>query len=227
MLTANPTSEGEAAKEDRRLLEQTVLADAVQAVKAITENPTPYDRRTAVRTVFTCIEGMTFFMRQYCLYLHDAGESSYSPAELALLREESYGLDDKGTETTSPARIGLQRLLPFSFAMHARHFDPTFVLDRSTDGWRQFCEALRIRNRVTHPRRGSELDISKGELATVLSAFRWFIEQVMESRRMSKEKFERKLDVLKSTKRQLEELSVELESKNDFSAADGRPTRES
>src|SRR5687767_8241172 len=52
--------------------------------------------RSFVRAAFAMIEGIVFNLKQITLALSKHGRGNFSQAELAMLEEVSYDLDDKG-----------------------------------------------------------------------------------------------------------------------------------
>ena len=55
-----------------------------------------FRRRTIVRTLFAMIEGAVFASKQEVLEQHRIGRTKLSPAEYAVLSEESYSLKGSG-----------------------------------------------------------------------------------------------------------------------------------
>jgi hypothetical protein len=194
-----PTLERTAIQEDWIRLEEALNGDAVDSFKVAIKDPTPMNKRTFARAVFAYVEGMAHLMRQNALALHKASYIKYEPAELALLKEESYWLDDQGRVEKRPERrIGLRRMLRFSVAMFARFFDPAYTLDCSGDGWRRFCEASEIRHRVTHPKSGTALDITNEEIGVTWSAFTWIHDQLRAIYELSTKEFDRRMEDMKA-----------------------------
>lgn len=130
------------------------------------------DRRAAVRAAFADLESVLFMMRQLALARTDVYRE-FSRGELALLHEESYSLDASGEVRIRPSFARLEDALPFTLRMLARGCPTAYSLDKSGRGWQALQSAIRIRHRVTHPKRPDDIEISEDQLATVREAWQW------------------------------------------------------
>lgn len=145
--------------------------DITDLQKRLREADSPTDRRALVRSVFAFVESMLFALKQEALH----HSSIFSPAELALLREESYELGDDGEAWIRPARLTLKRNLKFTFIAFAKAWRTRSRLDLSDAGWQNFQSALKVRDRLMHPKRIADLDVSDDEVRMVNHASVWFI----------------------------------------------------
>ena len=130
------------------------------------------ERRAAVRAAFADLESVLFMMRQLALARPEV-HREFSRGELALLHEESYSLDASGEVRVRPGFARLEDALPFTLRMLARGCPTAYSLDKSGRGWQALLSAIRIRHRVTHPKRPEDIEISADQLATVLEAWKW------------------------------------------------------
>ncbi len=134
-------------------------------------------RRQYVRAVFAYIEGLVFQLKQVVLARHETGMCTLTPIEAALLREESYQVDDDGTPSVRTAYIQLPRNLRFVFSVFAKAHDHVFSLAVDSGGWRAFREAAEIRNRLMHPKSVRDIEVSTDECAQAKVALDWFTAQ--------------------------------------------------
>jgi len=82
-------------------------SDVLRARKDLGEsNPTEYHRRQYIRAVFAQLEGATFGIKQLAI---PSRNSSLSDAELALLRGETYRLNELGEAVIGAAHHSAQR----------------------------------------------------------------------------------------------------------------------
>jgi len=149
------------------------------------DEPNEIHRRAAVRSTFALIEGVTFSIKQLAsTWIRDSQGSLpwrvLGPKEmgqLALLREESYDLDDKGQVIIRPARLDLLRNVRFAFNAFFRiiHMSDS-PLDASARGWSTFRDAMRVRNRLMHPKKPGDIAVSTDEALLVNQAYVWFHE---------------------------------------------------
>jgi len=136
----------------------------------------PSQRRFVVRAVFSMMEAICFQLKQMCLESPFA--SRLTPGEMALARDEDFEVDDRGEVATRSARIRFLSNLRFAFRVVVKSHDAPFALDTSGSGWAALQAAVKVRDRVTHPKRVSDLDLSDEEIRRVVDAFRWFDSQV-------------------------------------------------
>jgi len=136
-------------------------------------------RRTLVRTLFAAVEGTVFAIKRKTLAEHKIGGCELSPAEYAMLVEEAYDLRDNGHLRTSQKFIRLQANIRFAFSIYTDKVGRiSFCLDTNDSGWTDFLQAIEIRNRLMHPKALKDLEVTDSELDCVLSAAKWFNDQV-------------------------------------------------
>jgi hypothetical protein len=140
----------------------------------------PYRRRAFVRATLAFLEGTGSAMKRLALAMHEAGQAEFSPAELAILREETYELSDRGEPKTRVMKIRTLENVRFavrSFA-HAHQLDASLRVDGA--GWQAVQQAIRIRDRLVHPRVSTDLTVTDDEIEIVNAAGKWFQDAVME-----------------------------------------------
>jgi hypothetical protein len=138
-------------------------------------------RRTYVRAVFALFEATQWMLKQMVLgFVEDEGLDHYDAAELAMLREEQHTLNGRGQAVTRVAKLGL--LENFKFTVHSiaklKMLDPPAAL--AGDGIQQLQLAIRIRDRLVHPRQPQDIAISDEEMAAVHRAREFWTEVVQE-----------------------------------------------
>lgn len=132
-------------------------------------------RRTLVRTLFAMIEGVLYVFKQFVLVQHEHGSLELSPAEYALLTEESYDLRENGRIRTSSKFIKLTTNLKFSFSIFAEKLvGQQFEIDTNTQDWANVVRAVEVRNRLMHPKSEADLQVSDLELDYIKTTAHWF-----------------------------------------------------
>lgn len=142
---------------------------------AMGEGKTDSGSRSFVRAVFALIEGGVFNLKQIALKLSEHGKGNFSKAELLMLEEITYDLDERGKAQAQTKFIRLPRNIKFAFEAAARAFGTSYVLNVGDSGWSSFQEALKIRNRITHPKSIEDLQLSGQDVDEVEAAARWFL----------------------------------------------------
>jgi hypothetical protein len=154
--------------------------------------------RSFVRAAFAMIEGSVFNLKQIALALSRHGKGNFSQAELVMLEEVSYDLDDKGITKSQIRFIPLSKNIRFAFSSAARAFGVAYELRVDDAGWSTFKDALLIRNRITHPKFIADLKLSDKEVQTVADAGEWFL-------RVQRELIEKMMARMQGLKDKLEE----------------------
>jgi len=155
--------------------------------------------RSFVRAVFALIEGSVFNLKQIALALSKHGKGGFSQAELVMLEELSYDLDDKGATKSQVKFIPLPKNIKFAFTSAARAFRVAYELQVDDAGWDNFKKALLIRNRITHPKTIEDLQLSDKEVQTAADAASWYlkvqrelIQKLIARMRLLQEKLDKK-----------------------------------
>lgn len=151
--------------------------DIVESENRLARKDSEVERRNRVRATFALFEGSIAVMKRMCLHAAEIGLDNVTEGELALLRERVYALD-KGHVVVKPHFIELKQNVRFTLRMVARRQKTDASPDYSGVGWQAFRDAIKIRNRITHPRSPADCRVSNEDLATVRSAQSWFHEAV-------------------------------------------------
>ena len=141
-------------------------------------NPTGLDpimRRVLVRSVFSFIEGTAYGLKQFAI--RQSEELSFG--ERTLANDESYELKDNGEVVRRSARLRFLSNIRFAFKIFAKATEVQFSLDTASVGWHHLTIALKIRDRLTHPKCVSDLAVTDDEIRTAFSAFTWFDSQII------------------------------------------------
>jgi hypothetical protein len=150
---------------------EAICDEGLAAYELLIERDTPFVRRTFVRTVFAVIEGVTSYMKTTALSKIPA--DNLTPAETAMLREESFTLDNRGRVQVQPKFVPLDANLRFAFSMFGRAIDREIAVDASGSEWSQFKAAIAVRNRLVHPRWLDDLEVSLEEVLYAGSTLNW------------------------------------------------------
>jgi hypothetical protein len=125
-------------------------------------------RRAYFRTAFTYIEAIVFQLKRLSVSEVDSSVR-FTAAEVALLNEETYSLRNNGSPRTQSAHLPLLDNMRFTANMFSKAHRSTFDRTYDDQGWRDLREAQTIRNRITHPKSPTELEVSGSEMMEILS----------------------------------------------------------
>jgi hypothetical protein len=168
-----------AAVSDLKATFSLLKGDLDAAVALGKRDDTQFARRTLIRTLFAFVEGLTNQLSSVAAASATMTSGILSSEELAALREESYEVDDEGRVRTRATQIAIRRRVRLALRCYPRIHGSTFTADFGGVGWEQFQGALRIRNRLTHPRTERDLSVSDADMSTVGAASGWYQDTVL------------------------------------------------
>ena len=132
-------------------------------------------RRIVIRTIFSLIEGICYRLKVSALYHAKVIGVKLKKQEIAMINEESYYLASNGVAKVRNAYLKTTDNFRFAFKIFARVFGSDFELDVKGDKWEEFKKAVKIRNRITHPKNPSDMVISKEDFYKIERAHDWFV----------------------------------------------------
>jgi hypothetical protein len=92
-------------------------------------------------------------------------------------------VNEKGDVGTRPARIRLKDNLKLAFKLFARSQGREHQIDYQTSGGIAFTSAIKIRDRLTHPKDSKDWIIREQDAKMLLTAWTWFGEHLVEASR--------------------------------------------
>jgi hypothetical protein len=156
-----------------------LLEDAHDAETLLDEKATQFFRRAYIRSIFASIEGTVWLIKQVCLKAKPhRGHRLIGVAEYALLTDQSYELKNNGEPSVQTKYLKLPDNLRFTAKVVQRLFGARLELGVGTTKWDDFLKAVRIRNRITHPKTAEELTITDDEISLCKEVSSWFNELV-------------------------------------------------
>lgn len=137
----------------------------------------PY-RRHYVRAHFALFEGMTHLMGRMLLDAYDRGALELEFEQRTILDERSFSLDASGKVKPRDSYNPANAKLKFIFRLFASASDSEKLLHREFEGkgWNAYRDAQKLRNRLTHPKRKSDLIVRDEELREIDLASEWFLD---------------------------------------------------
>jgi hypothetical protein len=158
------------------------FAQDVQAAQREMERAdSPYRRRAFVRALFAMIDGSIFLLKQAALTGGSRlGQDVLTLAEIAVLNETSYELNNKGEAYERPRYLKTPDNLKFAAKCLAKAFGCKIDLQKQPKKWQNFLSAIAIRNRITHPKKTDDYEISVQEVKLVRNVSYWFNQIVVD-----------------------------------------------
>jgi hypothetical protein len=154
-------------------------ADLDEALAYGRSNPSPFAHRSLVRTHFAMIEGVSFQLRQITLAsLIDT--DFLTPEEIVLLREKRYSIDNTGSPKAQETFHSFLPNLLFSIRCYLKNHGALYTVNMTGDGWAAMQRAIKIRNRVTHPKNSESLELTTQDLKDFTDAAVWWKQTMLE-----------------------------------------------
>lgn len=130
-------------------------------------------RRSLVRSVFAYIEGSSFGFRYAALHLARVRNVELSLGETLTCREVTYALNERGQVEERQLLSSPLANLRFALTILAKVAGAPYEFPAGDSGFERLQVAQRIRNRLLHPRKAEELEVTADEQALVLGVFDW------------------------------------------------------
>ncbi|MDO9453775.1 MAG: hypothetical protein Q7J29_13055 [Stagnimonas sp.] len=147
-----------------------VLAEDVALAKQRMDNcPTEAHRRDFVRATHAAIEAQSWQLRMY-LIEHVLDRKAAPHYEISALKEETYVINDKGEIYVQPKGYSLKVSLRLVLSILKRHGIPMHV-DFCSAEWGNIDHAVKIRNRITHPKSMKDIEVSKEDAERCYHAY--------------------------------------------------------
>lgn len=179
-----------------------LFGDIAESNRNLESADSGYNRRAVVRSVASAIEATIWVLKHYVL----SDELLYHklhPAQIALLREETYEVDDRGKAISRKRFLPTAENLKFVLTAYSELCNKKNLVDFSGSGWNNLRKTLKTRNNVVHPKKLSDLQISNNALKATQLAFEWYravimrlIDDIEEHVRKEKDAVQKRLDEL-------------------------------
>jgi len=161
------------------LFESIAIADLEGGLQVHLDQVSRIKARMLIRSIFASIEGIVYGMKQLALAaFRPDGPLTFD--ELIICKGISLRLKNNGDVDRSAMRLEFGPNLKFSFMVLAKAFHQKFELDtdKTCLGWNRLVESVKVRNRLAHPKRPSDLELTDEEIGHAIEAYQWFNEQV-------------------------------------------------
>jgi len=153
------------------------LLDARQAEKNLELQPqSQFARRVYIRTLFAYIEGTIWVLKGACLNAKPKENTKRQIGidEISILLEKTYQLKSNGNIKTTNMNLNLLDNIKFTFKYINHTFTGDIDLQTDKEIWNQLRTAKKIRNRLSHPKKKSDLIISDIESKICQDICSWF-----------------------------------------------------
>lgn len=165
----------EREKDDENTDFVRILVNDVQQALNIARNSNEQaNRRNLIRTIMSATEGISWDFRNHVRsILKDVDQ--IPPLIDQAFDELTYSVNERGRLVEQQRFIAVTAMIRLTVNV-AKMFCPDLQVDFGGDGWVSFKKAIKIRNRITHPKSTLDLSVSDQDIETAQSGFFWFIE---------------------------------------------------
>ena len=153
-----------------------VTYDVLVALERLERDDNQTSRRDFIRTLFAAVEGVVWQFREN---IRGSAEdlAELSPQLTMALTETSYAVGENGK------LIEQQRFIPLPTMIRlvtnvAKELVPALEVEINGKGWDDLKRTIVIRNRITHPKGISDLNISSDDTKIAWSGLMWLLAHV-------------------------------------------------
>lgn len=129
-----------------------------------------FHARQLIRAVFAYIEAVTFSAKAWSANYCMDNDIDITPQERYFAIDVEYDLNEKGEVVEGIAKISLARNIRFAIAIKRKAYGVSERFDASVEWWSCLRHAIKVRDRLTHPKMPGDLDVSGDDLIKVLQA---------------------------------------------------------
>ncbi len=130
--------------------------------------------RTLIRTMAASYEAKLFLLRQLLVQFHAVGEIVLREDELIQLGGKLTKINSTGSVSASQHYVKFQDSLIHTALIWERTGKGKSIAWKDHPNWTDVLSFLKIRNRLMHPKRRSDLDVSDTEIEALNRAIDWF-----------------------------------------------------
>ena len=138
-----------------------------------------YPARQLIRAIFAYIEAVTFSVKAKSAGHCMENDIEITPQERYFATDTEYQLNDRGEVVETVAKISLARNIRFSLSINRKAHGDSEPFDASVEWWNCMKKAIRVRDRLAHPKMPEDLDISGEDIVNAVNAKTGFEKEVM------------------------------------------------
>ncbi len=135
-----------------------------------------FKRRSFVRALVALIEFDIHNRKQRLSKLHTEDFIQLTNSELSLVLEIQPEIDETGKVKDRQKFLRLLSNYRFSIRLFCKHMNLQFSLNTNSSGWTSFKKLIDIRNKITHPKKSGDINITDEQFQDVLEAYKWFMD---------------------------------------------------
>lgn len=151
-----------------------LIQDVITAIARHEAEGSQANRRDLIRTIFVAVEGAVWDFRTGTVETARSLDLLTREEELAF-EEIGYVVTEQGKIRPQPRFIPLLALIRLTSNLASR-INQDFKGQFDGKGWSDFRQAMKIRNRITHPKRKADLVLNSSDVDVSIDALEWLLE---------------------------------------------------
>jgi hypothetical protein len=138
-----------------------------------------YHARQLIRAIFAYLEAVTFSVKAWSANHCMENEIPITPQERYFATDTEYEINQKGEIVEAAAKISLSKNIRFAIAMNRKAHGIEVPFDASVEWWSCLKQAIKVRDRLTHPKLPGDLDVSGNDIINALKARSGFEDELL------------------------------------------------
>ncbi|WP_145902276.1 MULTISPECIES: hypothetical protein [Sphingobium] len=165
---------GEAMEREHTEFLRLLAGDVQHALDLAALSASPTDRRNLLRTIISAAEGISWIYRVHVLSVAKEFDATTPFIEMALA-EASFSVSEQGEIVEQARYTSLTAIIRLTTRI-AQSICPDLDVDFGGVGWMHLKDAIKMRNRITHPKNIRDLAVSEQEIEKAKLGFFWFLD---------------------------------------------------
>lgn len=132
--------------------------------------------RSLIRLTVTFFESEIFILKKNLLKHCEENRISLSVQVTTLLNGKKYEIDDQGRVKEQYLQIKLSNDIKFTYAQIINIRDFRLKSEFSDIRWNKIAKTIKVRNRLTHPKKIEDQVVTQDEITECMQAYFWFHE---------------------------------------------------
>lgn len=129
-----------------------------------------FHARQLIRAIFSYFEALTFSVKVWSANHCLERDIDLTPPERYFAADTEFELNEKGEVVEVAAKISFARNLRFAIAMNRKAHSVNQPFDASVEWWSSLKKAIKVRDRLTHPKLVGDLDVTGEDIIYALRA---------------------------------------------------------
>ena len=153
---------------------EVLKRDVQELISEHNESPNQTKRRGLIRAIFAYIEGNLFRIKEEIIIAESHKRNPILDAEEIILLKEKSPEINRGKVKSRVKYVNLPENIKFTLNCYVKSAQINCELDLQCPEWRCLIESITVRNRITHPKNASELEISGNEIEKAYISYLYF-----------------------------------------------------